>query len=374
MTTSCSSMSRIGQVLTGAAMLVFAIGASAVSLTINFNYGLQTSSTAAAIFVLSDGAKIVLLVAIGGRVWPASTRTVLWSVWVACFSTSLWAAGNAYIEENAADLFSRGHRAEAYAEGKADVADARAELAGIRMQISSITVPDSAAIADLAAQARARIAKTRGEALAVARAELAGITTQLGEAKRRDDLEKRRAALEARLAEARGEVKASGNDAKGQALGVVRLLAQVTGGDANAIGQRIGLVKAALFIVLLEMLILLAAPGAAMLAPAGRPVEALKAGNDAGEPSGTAAVNVARLDAVRADKPRLASAPIMTAPELAALRKAFGESQEVFAKRFAVSTRTISRWERGERCMTRQASLEASNLASGMRRARIHAV
>lgn len=65
MTDIPNGLVRLGQGLTGAALLIFAIGASVVSLSINYRYGLQTSVTAAAIFLLADGAKFGLLLAIG---------------------------------------------------------------------------------------------------------------------------------------------------------------------------------------------------------------------------------------------------------------------------------------------------------------------
>ena len=411
MTRTHSGLARLGQGLTGAALLIFATGASVVSLTINYRYGMQTGATAAAIFLLADGAKFGLLTAIGAGQWSTSTKATLWAVWLACFATSLFAASNAYIDENAAELFERGHKAVAYAEAQTDLADARSELNGIRQQLAGLTVPDAVGLTDLAAQAKARLAKAEGDAAkadgdvrkartarnsgreeaasrakatasseaTLARADLARITGQLADAKRRDELEKRRGALEARLSDARGEVKTTAANAKGQALGVVRLVSHFTGRDAGEVGQDIGLIKAGLFITLMEALILLAAPGVALLLAAIWPAggsQPVPVKETPAHPAAACPATRARQTARRkAPKPRSASKPAMTGTEIVALRGALGESQEAFAKRFSVDPRTVRRWENGERQMNRKAALAARNLAAGIKRKPVlHAV
>jgi DNA-binding XRE family transcriptional regulator len=58
---------------------------------------------------------------------------------------------------------------------------------------------------------------------------------------------------------------------------------------------------------------------------------------------------------------------VLTGPELSALRAALGEGQEVFAARFDVDARTIRRWEKGEREISRTAALKAGDLARSLR-------
>lgn len=75
-------------------------------------------------------------------------------MWLACFATSLFAASNAYIDENAAELFERGHKAAVYAGAQADLADSRRKLQDIRQRLAALTAPDTAGLADLARQAK----------------------------------------------------------------------------------------------------------------------------------------------------------------------------------------------------------------------------
>ena len=60
-------------------------------------------------------------------------------------------------------------------------------------------------------------------------------------------------------------------------------------------------------------------------------------------------------------------APAMSAGEITAVREAVGESQGAFAERLGVSSRTLRRWETGERSVSRKAVLKARTIAAEFR-------
>jgi hypothetical protein len=115
--------------LLGILFVLLALSAGMISLVINISFGLQTSMIAAAVFGLSDGAKILLpmaAAALGG--WNMRRRMA----WLVAVIISVAAALSSLLEDEAGRIQASKMAADATSSAHAVEANARQELAGIR--------------------------------------------------------------------------------------------------------------------------------------------------------------------------------------------------------------------------------------------------
>lgn len=349
-----------GQVISGGTMLIFAGAAGTIGLIINFRFGFASGAganyLAAGLFATADCAKFGLLLMIGAGSWTLRMRATLWSIWALCLMASLWAATNSYINENAAELFQSQAKADELRGARTDSAGIRNELDLLRPRIDALgDVVDIAALEGAASMTAAAARREMGRAVDAgiscdARRDCAKAQAAAEQAKSRFDgmtkraeqraaLEGRRAQLETALANLKSEVHNTTREGKAHAPGLAQLASMWLGWSESTVGQGIGLVKAVLFIGLIEGLIFLAEPGISLLFP--HQPEPLP------EPT-VAPVIVEPVPVAPAAEPAVQVATKrvgMTGNELRELRASLGLTQQQMADRCGANLSTYLKWE-----------------------------
>jgi hypothetical protein len=259
-----TSLPRWGKFAAGGTMLAIAVAAGGLGLTLNVQHGLETSLAAGVAFDLADATKVVLPVVCGGVIgWTKQLRITA----LVCVLASLWAASNAYLDAAGRDLLAKEHGAQTYAANGRQVAELEAEVASLR---------------DLAAEEGAR-----GGCKQACR-------TLLVQA---DDAAKR-------LQNAR-TVQASSKPVEVSGLAV----AMARGGSAERIAHGVGVIKALIFLVLLEALVWLSVPAMMLLASALKKAE--PAAKKATKARGKAKTVATAKRVAKAEPGRLLPAPTL---------------------------------------------------------------
>ena len=233
-----TTMPRWGQLAVGGATLAIAITAGAVSLTLNV-LGHADNIPSAIAYGLADVGKIAIPVVAAAIGWTWQTRATL----IVCALASMASVSVYLYDTHGAALFARDAQANTYAGTQADIARARAELAAI----AETGTPDALAAAARSAQARADAESANGgcrRACLAAQAEAAKLLEREGAARRRAELETQIGAAKAEAIRT-GAVQASGAGRQWLTAGM-----------------------AALGLLLLETLVYLGIPGAALIAQA----------------------------------------------------------------------------------------------------------
>lgn len=260
-----STLPRWGQLAAGAVMLGAAVAAGAVSMWLNVSHGNETNSATAVTFGLADVGKIVIPIVAAAIGWTMQTRLTL----IACAAVSLMCAASYYADTAGRTLLAREGAATAYQGALADIARTRAEL-------SAITETGTVASLEAAARLASDRAIAEGASGGCARRCLdaqesaAKLTERAGIAARRDT-------LTVELSKAKADAAAT---VPAEASGLATLAALATGTAPADAARWINAGKAGLSIVLLEALVFLSVPGAALLAraaPRDRPAHAVEA-------------------------------------------------------------------------------------------------
>jgi hypothetical protein len=228
-----------GQYILAIILGLLAIVAGAISLSMNVAFGLKTGLVMAAIFALSDGAKIILPMidaALGG-----STPKRSIAYWTAVLISVL--AATSYLLETQATRLLQSEKASETA------TSARTDAERIRSELASISEP-------LSATALVRLEKEKRDAgdreggrgycgpkCEDLKIEADALLERLGMAKRRER-------LEAQLAGVVETVQAL----PAEALGSADTLAALTGGDKAEIAQHEAIMKAILMLMILEII------------------------------------------------------------------------------------------------------------------------
>jgi hypothetical protein len=236
--------------LLGILFVLLALSAGMISLVINISFGLQTSMIAAAVFGLSDGAKILLPMAaatLGG--WNMRRRMA----WLVAVIISVAAALSSLLEDEAGRIQASRMAADATSAAHAVEANARQELAGIREPLPA------AVLQRLAHEAGAEAAREEtsggcGERCRTQKSRRGEYLTRLGLAERRDALQKQLAASSNQPANSE------------MALGAADALATLVGGDKFHIATLIGLALSIAMLLILELLASLSGDAAMLLA------------------------------------------------------------------------------------------------------------
>jgi hypothetical protein len=249
---------RAGQAglrLLGILFALLALSAGMISFLINVSFGLQISLVAAAVFGLSDAAKILLpmaAVALGG--WNMRRRLA----WLVAVIISVAAALSSLLENEAGRIQASRIAAGAASAARADETNARQELAGIR---ESIPVAVLQRLADDAGAEAAREEALGGcaERCRTQKSRHSEYLARLGLAERRDALQKQLAA-------------SAGQPANSEiALGAADVLAALVGGDKFHIATMVSLALAIAMLLILELLASLSGDAAMLLGRAAGP-------------------------------------------------------------------------------------------------------
>jgi hypothetical protein len=228
-----------GQYILATILGLLAIAAGGISLSMNVAFGLKTGLVMAAIFALSDGAKIILPMidaALGG-----STPKRSLAYWTAVLISVL--APSSYLLETQATRLLQSERASETA------TDARTDAERIRGDLASISEPLSVtALERLEKEERDAADREGGRGFCGPKCE--GLKTEADAMLVRLGMAKRRERLEAQLAEAVQTVQAK----PVEALGSADTLAALTGGDKAEIAQHEAIMKAVLMLIILEII------------------------------------------------------------------------------------------------------------------------
>jgi hypothetical protein len=228
----------------GQYLLVLTLGtlatvAGGISLSMNMAFGMKTGLVMAAIFGLSDGAKIILPMAdaaLGGS--SAKRRLAYWTAVL----ISVLAATSYLLETQATRLIQSEKASETATSARTDAERIRGELSSISETLS-VT-----ALEKLEKEKRDAATREAGRGSCGPKCEgLIGeadvLLERLGQAKRREP-------LEAQLASVVEAVQA----APAEALGSADTIAALTGGDKSEIAQHEAIVKAILMLMILEII------------------------------------------------------------------------------------------------------------------------
>lgn len=229
----------LGQYVLAVILGVLALAAGGISLSMNVAFGLKTGLVMAAIFALSDGAKIILPMidaALGGSTLKRSL-----TYWTAV-AISVLAATSYLLETQASRLLHAEKATEAASDARADAERIRGELALISepLGVSALEKLEKAKREAADREAGRGYCGPKCEGL---KTEADALLERLGQAKRRAD-------LEAQLAATVQTVEAT----PAEALGSADTLAALTGGDKAEIAQQEAIVKAILMLAILELI------------------------------------------------------------------------------------------------------------------------
>lgn len=243
------SIVGIGEWLLGGAFALLALTAGAISLMMNVTFGLQVSWLAALVFVLSDGAKILLPMIAAVLGWDIRRR-IAWGLAVAI---SVTAALSSLLEGQAQRLKDTQAAALTANGARADMERARKELS----MIAEPTSVDALRVLTQEAQDKADREAARGGCGAkceAAREIAVKLVTRLGLAEQRDK-------LQAQLAMAKETAEATPITA----LGATDTLAALTGGDQAQIAMITGIAISVVMLAILELLATFSGDGVLIL-------------------------------------------------------------------------------------------------------------
>jgi hypothetical protein len=241
----------VGLRLLGILFALLALSAGMISLLINVSFGLQTSLVAAAVFGLSDGAKILLPMAAAALGGWNMRRRLAWLVAV----ISVAAALSSLLEDEAGRIQASKVAASVASAARAYEAHARQELAGIH-ELLPVAVLQRLADEAGAEAAREEALGGCGERCRMQKSRHSEYLARLGLAERRDALQKQLAA--SAVQPANSEI----------ALGAADALAALVGGDKFRIATMVSLALSIAMLLILELLASLSGDAAMLLGKA----------------------------------------------------------------------------------------------------------
>jgi hypothetical protein len=228
----------IGQYALGTTFGILALAAGGISLGMNVTFGLQAGIVTAAIFGLSDCAKMILPVVTAALGWNTRRRIA----WIVAVIISVAAAVSYLLESEASRLIQSQHAETAHNGAQADMSRVRRELAAITEtgSVEALEALGRAKKADVDAEAANGGCLTKCQEKI---AEHGKILERLSQAQRRDK-------LQALLAEAKETARATPSEA----LGASDTLAVITGGDKARIASMTSICVSIAMLIILELL------------------------------------------------------------------------------------------------------------------------
>lgn len=302
-----TTMPRWGQLAVGGVTLAIAVTAGAVSLTLNVLAHADNLPSAIA-YGLADVGKIAIPVVAAAIGWTWQTRATL----LVCALASMASVSVYLYDTHGAALFARDAQANTYAGTQADITQARAELAAITETGTADALASAARLASDRAAAEAANGGCRKSCIA-AQADAVTLTERAGKARRR-------AELEANIAQAKAEASRTG-------------AVQVSGAGR----QWFTAGMAALGLLLLETLVYLSIPGAALIA------QAMRTGSGPKRGKRRSKVDRERTGGAVQAAPAGANVVPLRRPADAATLAAAGMSQREIASLTGVSKSTVQR-------------------------------
>jgi hypothetical protein len=231
MTKESKTLPRWVQWSAGLGLMSVAVTAGGLSLVLNVSHGLEAGIAAAVAFGLGDTGKIIIPIVAGAIGWSRQMKITS----AICVAVSLWCAVNYYADYHGRDLLTKQHEQQAYG----DKAKAIAEL---ESEVSRLT---KLANEEAKKGGCGKNCKTVNDQIADARKKLAEARTEKAEAR---------------------PVEISG---------LATMIAMAMNANADTVARGLGMVKAALFLLLIECLVWLSVPAIALLRQA-RKVEEKK--------------------------------------------------------------------------------------------------
>jgi hypothetical protein len=207
-------------------LLGIALTAGGLGLALNVAHGVEPGLAPAVAFGLADLAKITIPLVAGLIGWSRQLKITA----VIFNAVSLWSATNVYLDGAGAALLAKQHGVESYA-------DKTKEIAGLELEVARLTT------------------------LASAEAGKGGCGPNCRA------LNEQASVASGRLSAAR-QAKASAKPAEISSLAAI--LSMLNGAGQDEIGRAIGVVKAALFLLLIEALVWLSVPAMTLLSQAAR--------------------------------------------------------------------------------------------------------
>ena len=240
----------VGQYVLGIILGTLAITAGGLSLTMNYAFGLQSSVIMAAIFVVSDLAKIILPIttaALGG--WNAHRKTV----YLVAVAISVLAAVSYLLQTQADRLIASNSESRLLAGANIDAKRIRRELGNISETMSAATLHRLVKEKQAAAE-REAAREFCGPKCETLKAEHAQLLARLSQAERRGKLEQELLAI-----------KQTVSVTKAEAVGASDTLAVLTGGNRERIATHEAIVKSVLMLIVLELLAALSGSAGTMI-------------------------------------------------------------------------------------------------------------
>jgi hypothetical protein len=230
---------EFGQYILAIILGLLAIAAGGISLCMNVAFGLKTGLVMAAIFALSDGAKI-LLPMIDAAFGRSSVKRRL--AYLTAVAISVLAA-TSYLLETQATRLLQSQRVTA------EISDARIDAERLRRELTLITEP-LGVVALEKLEKEKRNAADREADRGGCKSICEGLKTEADVFLERLGMAKRRKLLEAKLNETTQAVQAK----PVEALGGADIIAALTGGNKVKIAQHEAIMKAILMLVILEII------------------------------------------------------------------------------------------------------------------------
>jgi hypothetical protein len=254
---------RLGIGLVLAAMAAFAVRADILN---NWAYGMTITPELASVMVLAAAGVAALPVAAAITGWNAFLRATTF-LFVAL---TIWAAANAYSAKQGANILAAEGAQQRYEDARKDAAAAREEAAAARKEAAAIGEPVSvSALTDMVKQAGTRLDELSGRAKEIgsvcaankkcqgAEAELAALTSRLGQARSKEDALARADRADAKVREAKGEAKSGPVEASMLAT----VISKSVGMNAADVARNIAIALTGLSIIATQCAALLGGKG-----------------------------------------------------------------------------------------------------------------
>jgi hypothetical protein len=261
---------RLGIGLVLAAMAAFAVR---VDILNNWAYGMTITPELASVMVLAAAGVAALPVAASITGWnPFLRATTLLFV-----ALTIWAAANAYSAKQGANILAAEGAQQRYEDARKDAAAARDEAAAARKEAAAIGEQVSASgLTDMVKQAQTKLDELSGRAKEIgstyaankkcqtAEAELAALTSRLGQAKSKEEALARADRADMKVREAKGEAKSG----PAEASMLATVIAKAFGLNAADVARDIAITLTALSIIATQCAALLGGKAASLIAGA----------------------------------------------------------------------------------------------------------
>jgi hypothetical protein len=214
-------MPRWAQWSAGLGLLAVAVTAGGLSLVLNVSHGLEAGIAAAIAFGLGDVGKIIIPIVAGAIGWSRQMKITS----AICVAVSLWCAVNYYADHYGRDMLTKQHEQQAYGDKAKAITELEAEVSRLTKLANDEAKKGGCgknckAVNDQVADAQRKLADARKEKATAKPVEISGLAT---------------------------------------------MIAMATNANADTVARGLGMMKAALFLLLIECLVWLSVPAMTLL-------------------------------------------------------------------------------------------------------------